>query len=50
MSRSTAEAVDDTLLANKVTRALYADKQVRGRQMTAEKSTPMQAIARIGSR
>jgi osmotically-inducible protein OsmY len=36
MSRSTEEAVDDTLLANKVTMALYADKQVRGRQITVE--------------
>jgi len=38
MSRSTEEAVDDNLLANKVTMALYADKQVRGRQMTVEAS------------
>jgi osmotically-inducible protein OsmY len=38
MSRSTEEAVDDSLLANKVTMALYADKQVRGRQMTVEAS------------
>jgi osmotically-inducible protein OsmY len=38
MSRSTDEAVDDNLLANKVKMALYADKQVRGRQMTVEAS------------
>ena len=38
MSRSTEEAVDDSLLANKVTMALYADKQVRGRQITVEAS------------
>jgi BON domain len=38
MSRSTEEAVDDTLLANKVKMALYADKQVRGRQITVEAS------------
>jgi osmotically-inducible protein OsmY len=38
MSRSTEEAVDDNLLANKVKMALYADKQVRGRQMTVEAS------------
>ena len=38
MSRSTEEAVDDTLLANKVKMALYADKQVSGRQMTVEAS------------
>jgi osmotically-inducible protein OsmY len=36
MSRSTEEAVDDSLLANKVKMALYADKQVRGRQITVE--------------
>ena len=38
MSRSTEEAVDDNLLANKVKMALYVDKQVRGRQMTVEAS------------
>jgi len=38
MSRSTEEAVDDTLLANKVKMALYADKQVSGRQITVEAS------------
>jgi osmotically-inducible protein OsmY len=38
MSRSTEEAVDDSLLANKVKMALYADKQVRGRQITVEAS------------
>jgi osmotically-inducible protein OsmY len=38
MSRSTEEAVDDSLLANKVKIALYADKQVRGRQITVEAS------------
>ena len=38
MSRSTDEAVDDNLLANKVKMALYADKQVRGMQMTVEAS------------
>jgi osmotically-inducible protein OsmY len=38
MSRSTEEAVDDNLLANKVKMALYADKQVSGRQMTVEAS------------
>ena len=38
MSRSTEEAVDDSLLANKVKMALYADKQVSGRQMTVEAS------------
>ena len=36
MSRSTAEAVDDHLLANKVKVALYADKQVRSRQIVVE--------------
>ena len=35
MNQSTEEAVDDSLLANKVKMALYADKQVRGRQITA---------------
>jgi osmotically-inducible protein OsmY len=38
MSRITDEAVDDNLLANKVKMALYADKQVRGRQITVEAS------------
>ena len=38
MSRSTEGAVDDSLLANKVKLALYADKQVRGRQIEVEAS------------
>jgi osmotically-inducible protein OsmY len=38
MSRGTDEAVDDSLLANKVKMALYADKEVRGRQITVEAS------------
>jgi osmotically-inducible protein OsmY len=38
MSRSTEEAVDDSLLANKVTLALYSDKQVSGRKITVEAS------------
>jgi BON domain len=38
MSRSTEEAVDDNLLANKVKIALYADKQVSGRQIAVEAS------------
>ena len=38
MSRSTEEAVDDSLLANKVKLALYADKQVSGRQIAVEAS------------
>ena len=38
MSQGTEEAVDDSLLANKVTLALYSDKQVRGRQVTVEAS------------
>ena len=33
MSRSTEEAVDDSLLANKVKLALYADKEVSGKQI-----------------
>jgi osmotically-inducible protein OsmY len=36
MSRSTEEVADDSLLANKVKMALYADKQVSGRQITVE--------------
>ena len=36
MSGSTAEGVDDHLLANKVKVALYADKQVRSRQIVVE--------------
>jgi len=38
MSRSTEEAVDDSLLANKVKMALYADKQVSGRKIAVEAS------------
>jgi osmotically-inducible protein OsmY len=38
MSRRTEEAVDDNLLANKVKLALYADKQVSGRQIAVEAS------------
>ena len=38
MSRSTEEAVDDSLLANKVKLTLYADKQVHGRQIAVEAS------------
>ena len=38
MSRSTEEAVDDSLLANKVKLTLYADKQVNGRQIAVEAS------------
>jgi hyperosmotically inducible protein len=36
MSQSTTEAVDDSLIANKVTLALYSDKQVHGRGMRVE--------------
>jgi osmotically-inducible protein OsmY len=36
MSQSTTEAVDDSLIANKVTLALYSDKQVNGRGMRVE--------------
>jgi osmotically-inducible protein OsmY len=38
MSRGTEEAVDDSLLANKVTLALYSDKEVSGRQIAVEVS------------
>jgi osmotically-inducible protein OsmY len=38
MSQGTEEAVDDSLLANKVTLALYSDKQVSGRQIVVEAS------------
>ena len=38
MSRRTEEAVEDNLLANKVKLALYADKQVSGRQIVVEAS------------
>jgi osmotically-inducible protein OsmY len=38
MSRGTEEAVDDSLLANKVTLALYSDKEVSGRQIAVEAS------------
>ena len=36
MSRGTTEVVDDSLIANKVTLALYSDKQVSGRGITVE--------------
>ena len=36
MSRNTTEAVDDSLIANKVTLALYSDKQVSGRGIVVE--------------
>ena len=36
MSQSTTEVVDDSLIANKVTMALYSDKQVHGRGMRVE--------------
>jgi hypothetical protein len=36
MSQSTTEAVDDSLIANKVTLALYSDQQVHGRGMRVE--------------
>ena len=36
MSQSTTEAVDDSLIANKVTLALYSDKQVHGRGIKVE--------------
>jgi osmotically-inducible protein OsmY len=35
-SRSTGEAVDDSVLANKVKVALYADKEVPGTQIEVE--------------
>jgi hypothetical protein len=38
MGQSTEAAVDDSLLADKVTLALYSDKQVRGRQIAVEAS------------
>ena len=38
MSRSTTEAVDDSLIANKVTLALYSDKQVSGKGIAVEAS------------
>ena len=38
MSQSTTEAVDDSLIANKVTLALYSDKQVSGRGIAVEAS------------
>ena len=38
MSQSTTEAVDDSLIANKVTLALYSDKQGSGRGIAVEAS------------
>lgn len=38
MSQGTTEAVDDSLIANKVTLALYSDKQVSGRGIAVEAS------------
>jgi hypothetical protein len=48
MNQSTEEAVDDSLLANKVKMALYADKQVRGRQITVEASQGVMNLAPSG--
>ena len=36
MSQSTTEVVDDSLIANKVTLALYSDKEVNGRGIKVE--------------
>jgi Flp pilus assembly secretin CpaC len=36
MSQNTTEAVDDSLIANKVTLALYSDRQVNGRGIKVE--------------
>ena len=36
MSQSTTEVVDDSLMANKVTLALYSDKEVNGRGIKVE--------------
>jgi hyperosmotically inducible periplasmic protein len=36
MSQSTTEAIDDSLIANRVTLALYSDKEVHGRGMRVE--------------
>ena len=36
MNQNTTEAVDDSLIANKVTLALYSDKQVHGRGIKVE--------------
>jgi Flp pilus assembly secretin CpaC len=36
MSPSTTEAVDDSLIANRVTLALYSDKEVQGREIRVE--------------
>jgi hyperosmotically inducible protein len=38
MSRSTTETVDDSLIANKVTLALYSDRQVSSREIVVESS------------
>src|SRR4029453_10777202 len=38
MCQSTTEAVDDSLIANKVTLALYSEKQVNGRGIKVESS------------
>ena len=47
MSQSTTEAVDDSLLANKVTLALYSDKQVNGRGIKVESAQGVVALTGV---
>ena len=48
MSQSTTEAVDDSLIANRVTLALYSDKEVHGRGIRVESAQGVVDIAPCG--
>ena len=50
MSQSTTEAVDDSLIANKVTLALYSDTQVHGRGMRVESSQGVVTLTGVVAR
>ena len=47
MSQSTTEVVDDSLIANKVTMALYSDTQVHGRGMRVESAQGVVALTGV---
>jgi hypothetical protein len=47
MSQSTTEVVDDSLIANKVTMALYSDAQVHGRGMRVESAQGVVALTGV---
>ena len=47
MSQSTTEVVDDSLIANKVTLALYSDKEVNGRGIKVESAQGVVALTGV---